>query len=109
MTKILFYETYTEAILDMINNNSPNLVIKGIPQKYKHLVSEEELPKLIEIVEEDIDYKTKRKMEYPPAGDQLDAIFKFIKGFDDGTLSEEVENYIRLIEGVKDKYPKKNN
>lgn len=47
-------------------------------------------------------YKDKRRAEYPPIGDQLDAIYK---AMDEGILPKAPEFY-DPIKAVKDKYPK---
>jgi predicted nuclease with TOPRIM domain len=53
-----------------------------------------------EIVKPDIpDYYAKRRNEYPPLGDQFDAIFK-------GVDSSEYQNILQRIQEVKQKYPK---
>lgn len=48
------------------------------------------------------DYKIKRRREYPPIGDQLDALYKKFHLSDDTQWSEIVAK----IEAVKTKYPK---
>lgn len=50
-------------------------------------------------------YKEKRAAEYPSVGDQLDAIWKALKGL---KLSPEVLEVLNKIESVKTKYPKPN-
>lgn len=51
-----------------------------------------------EIVRPEIpDYYAKRRREYPPIGDQLDALWKG---------GEEAEEMLDKIQAVKDKYPK---
>lgn len=53
-----------------------------------------------DVVKADIpDYYAKRRSEYPPIGDQLDAMWK-------GVDSPEFSAIMNKIQAVKDKYPK---
>lgn len=53
-----------------------------------------------EIVCPDIpDYYAKRRSEYPPLADQLDAFWK-------GEASQDYQNMLAKIQAVKNKYPK---
>lgn len=53
-------------------------------------------------------YKEKREKDYPPIGDQLDAIWKMISDHLSGTIenTDEVEAMFEKIQDVKQKYPK---
>lgn len=55
-----------------------------------------------------IEYKDKRRAEYPPVGDQLDLIYKIVcylteRGLDIGPDGVE---WVKLIRAVKERYPK---
>lgn len=50
-------------------------------------------------------YKDKRRAEYPPIGDQLDALYH---AMDLGVL-KKVDGFYDKIKAVKDKYPKPEN
>ena len=53
-------------------------------------------------------YDEKRKREYPPMGDQFDAIWKYIAQHrEDGeVLGEDVDKELDKVLAVKAKYPK---
>jgi len=57
---------------------------------------ENEIQRLLQL-DVDLSYQRKRKIEYPPIGDQLDALWK------GGTALEEMK---AMVMAVKDKYPK---
>ena len=50
-------------------------------------------------------YKYKREAEYPPIGDQLDAILKFIDN-SRAAKPEETKSIIAKWKAIKEKYPK---
>lgn len=49
------------------------------------------------------DYREARREEYPAIGDQLDAIWKFLRL---SPVSDEVQKLLDEIDCVKAKYPK---
>ena len=53
-------------------------------------------------------YTAARRAEYPPVGDQLDAVFKLATFLaETGTLlPAEVHTWVQQIQAVKDRYPK---
>jgi hypothetical protein len=53
-------------------------------------------------IEHNDDYRARRKAEYPNIGDQLDALWKFVK---DGDLVV-VQDMLTKITAVKQRYPK---
>lgn len=52
------------------------------------------------------DYKIPRKKEYPPIGDQLDALWKLIKANADKIDLAEAAPLLEAVQAVKDKHPK---
>jgi hypothetical protein len=52
------------------------------------------------------EYLTKRKKEYPPIGDQLDALWKLIQANADKIDLAEAAPLLATVQEVKDKYPK---
>jgi len=53
-----------------------------------------------------LEYREKRRKEYPPIGDQLDAIWKVLAGYNMDSLHEDASSMLELILEVKAKYPK---
>lgn len=51
-------------------------------------------------------YNEARKREYPPIGDQLDALWKLITANRDKLDLGQSEQLLDMIQAVKDKYPK---
>lgn len=49
-------------------------------------------------IESELDYKIKRKTEYPPIEDYLDGVVK--------SDQAQIDSYIAACQAVKDKYPK---
>jgi hypothetical protein len=52
------------------------------------------------------DYVQQRKSEYPPIGDQLDALWKLIQANSDKIDLGEAAPLLAVVQEVKDKYPK---
>lgn len=50
-----------------------------------------------------VDYRKKRRMDYPSIGDQLDAIWKALDGRD---LPPETADMLKAIKSVKAKFKK---
>jgi len=48
----------------------------------------------------------RRRKEYPEAGDQLDALWKFIQSLPINQVPVEVQVMMQRVRGVKDKFPK---
>lgn len=96
---------FYNALCNLVGDS--NFQIIG-EDKYENIVSwkvqnpptkqqvENEVNRLIKI-ESDTQYQRNRSKEYPPVGDQLDALFKA------GLFPEEMA---AQIQAVKDKYPK---
>lgn len=57
--------------------------------------------------ESSITYARKREAEYPPIGDQLDAIMKWVAGENEITVSPELKSIAQVCMDIKAKYPKK--
>lgn len=53
---------------------------------------------------EDVSYKEKRAKEYPPIGDQLDAIWEELEQRE--LLAKAADDILKAILSVKQKYPK---
>ena len=51
-------------------------------------------------------YTAKRMKEYPPVGDQLDALWKLIMANQDKIDLAEAAPLLSAVQAVKDKYPK---
>lgn len=51
-------------------------------------------------------YRPSRAAEYPPIGDQLDAIWRFFDGMDLTGADKEFKDVYDAVKAVKDKYPK---
>lgn len=54
-------------------------------------------------IEHNVDYRDKRRAEYPDIGDQLDALWHALSGTALGKIGEEMR---ARIQAVKAKYPK---
>lgn len=54
----------------------------------------------------DVPYALARLQEYPPIGDQLDALWKLIKANADKIDLAEAAPLFEAVQAVKDKYPK---
>lgn len=52
------------------------------------------------------EYNEARKREYPPIGDQLDALWKLIQANSDKIDLGEAASLLKAVQDVKDKYPK---
>lgn len=53
-----------------------------------------------------LQYRERRAAEYPPIGDQLDAIWKVISDLNLGSFRDDATQMLNLIQEVKAKYPK---
>lgn len=54
------------------------------------------------------DYRQRRKSEYPPVGDQLDAVYKMAIALQEVgiELPADVAAWVNQIQSIKSKYPK---
>jgi len=85
------------------------VLVEGIKTDYPEIL--EDVDGNLSVIEDTIkrdllDYRKKRK--YPPIGDQLDFIFKFIKHLktEGVNIGQDAESYISLIQAEKNKHPK---
>jgi len=55
-----------------------------------------------------VNYTYNRMIQYPPVGEQIDAIFKMAKALQEQgiTLPEATSTWINSVQNVKDAYPK---
>ena len=55
-----------------------------------------------------VNYTYNRMIQYPPVGEQLDAVFKMAKALEEQgiILPEATSAWITNLQAVKDKYPK---
>jgi hypothetical protein len=96
------------ALIEIVNEEPDHFFFRGEPS-YENIVwtsktlekpSEEEIANKIEelkIKQEKTEYQRQRAPEYPPIGDQLDALFHT------GVFPPEMAE---KIQAIKDKYPK---
>jgi len=63
-----------------------------------------EIAKRAEEAEKNLTWQQRRKRAYPPIGDQLDSMWKFLSTLENRT--PELEAALRQIASVKERYPK---
>ena len=104
MRKRIVFDTdgiSTEVFMDAtVTDTDPD--VEDSPTGMYKMLSDKSIVPLPrdEYIDKFIDYRQKRKAEYPPVRDQLDEVWKILGGL--GTTSEMLNN----IKAVKLKHPK---
>ena len=89
---------------EFVIENEDYTRIRWIKNQPENFVSKDQLEAeadRLKAVEQSLQYQSKRRLEYPPMGDYLDAVYWQSQG-DESKMAA----YLAAVEAVKYKYPK---
>lgn len=103
--EVLRYQTCPEGELEYnLREGEAGLAIDSIPFEGRHGVQDGCLVQLPDLPDQR-PYTARRREDYPPIGDQLDAIWKAFGQMAPGDVPEPAREMLAKVQAVKAKHP----